>query len=81
MPEETLDQQTQSNLPPVKLAFIIENEVADILHTDDRLGAIFTSNPLILNVTERFASEPMGVGYTYNPETDTFSEPIRENIE
>lgn len=74
------EQLTGSNLPPIKLAFIIDNEVADILHTDERLSAIFTSNPLILNVTGRLGNEEMGVGYTYNPETDTFSAPPQEEV-
>lgn len=38
-------------LPPVKLAFIIDNKVVDIIHTDERFAAIFLSNPLVLDVT------------------------------
>lgn len=67
---------TENTLPPVKLAFVIDGEVADILHTDDRLGAIFTSNPVVINVTEIMASDyPVLVGSTYNAETNTFTDP------
>jgi hypothetical protein len=75
MTDETQNQPGVNNLPPIKLAFIVDNEVADILHTDERLSAIFTSNPLILNVTDRFGQEDMAVGYTYDPATDTFTKP------
>jgi hypothetical protein len=78
MTDETQNQPGVNNLPPIKLAFIVDNEVADILHTDERLSAIFTSNPLVLDVTDRFGKEEMSVGYIYNPETDTFSKPTQE---
>ena len=38
-------------LPPVKIAFILDGVVQDILHTDDRLAAIFLSEPTIVDVT------------------------------
>jgi hypothetical protein len=38
-------------LPPVKLAFILDGTVVDIIHTDERFAAIFLSNPLVLDVT------------------------------
>jgi hypothetical protein len=62
--------------PPIKIAFIIDNEVADILHTDERLSAIFLSNPLILDVTEKYDLDPNSVkpGMIYNLENDTYSE-------
>jgi hypothetical protein len=66
----------QPQLPPHKLAFIIDGEVADVLHTDARLAAIFLSNPLIVDITEDNAV-PAGkniVGYGYNPETNVFTE-------
>ena len=63
-------------LPPVKIAFIIDGEVIDILHTDERLGAIFTSNPIIKNVTGNLYTDEGGivsVGALYNSETNEFS--------
>lgn len=44
-------------LPPVKLAFIIDGKVVDIIHTDERFAAIFLSNPLILDVTPEEGKE------------------------
>lgn len=38
-------------LPPVKLAFVLDGKVVDIIHTDDRFAAIFLSNPLVIDVT------------------------------
>lgn len=46
---------SEQPIPPVKLAFIIDGKVLDVLHTDDRLAAIFLSEPLILDVTEKMA--------------------------
>lgn len=64
-----------AELPPVKIAFIIDGEVIDILHTDERLGAIFTSNPIIKNVTGQLIVDNgiVQVGSLYNPETNEFS--------
>lgn len=38
-------------LPPIKLAFILDGTVVDIIHTDERFAAIFLSNPLVVDVT------------------------------
>ena len=65
------EQQTPTEMPPVKIAFVIDNEVVDVLHTDDRLAAIFLSEPLILDVTDIFQNQL--VGQIYDPETKTFS--------
>ena len=65
--------------PPIKLAYVIDNEVVDILHTDERLAAIFMSNPIIVDVTENFYddnnSPSIFVGATYNPENNSFRNP------
>lgn len=63
------------NLPPIKIAFVIDGEVADILHTDDRLAAIFTSEPLMLDITDRLSNEEIMVGYRYNYESGNFYKP------
>lgn len=65
-------------LPPVRLAFVIDGEVVDILITDERLAAIFLSEPTIVDVTELIETEGKGsvlVGSTYDPETKKFSHP------
>lgn len=68
-------------LPPIKLAFIIDNEVVDVLHTDDRLSAIFLSNPVVMNVTEKIAENPQSVipGMFYNAETNEYYIPEQGN--
>lgn len=65
-------------LPPVKLAFVIDGEVVDLLFTDERLAAIFLSEPIIVDVTELIETEGKGsvlVGSIYDPETKKFSHP------
>jgi hypothetical protein len=67
--------------PPIKLAFIIDNEVADILHTDERLAAIFLSNPVILDITEKMENSPGSIspGMIYNPDTQEYSLPEQDS--
>jgi hypothetical protein len=69
--------QGPQNLPPYKIAFVIDGEVADILHTDERLFAIFMSNPKLIDVTEQVTANPQSIqiGYLYNMESNTFSVP------
>ena len=74
-------QQPEANapsndLPPVKIAFIIDGEVVDVLHTDPRLGAIFLSEPLIIDVSDLRDNDqfPNIVGKLYNAETKKFIE-------
>jgi hypothetical protein len=64
-----------NELPPVKIAFVLDNEIVDILHTDERLAAIFTSNPIILDVTDNMIENggTAAVGSIYDSETQTFS--------
>ena len=64
---------TAPNLPPNRVAFIIDNEVVDIIHTDDRLAAIFLSEPLMVDVTD--IEDGVFISSTYNPETGTFTAP------
>ena len=68
----TTNQQPAT--PPVKIAFVIDNQVVDVLHTDDRLGAIFLSDPVTVDVTDLFNENKMVFpGETYNPDTKAFS--------
>ena len=52
---------TTPSLPPVKIAFVIDGVVADVLHTDDRLAAIFLSNPTIVDVTTWVEENPTAI--------------------
>jgi len=68
----TTNQQPAT--PPVKIAFVIDNQVVDVLHTDDRLGAIFLSDPVTVDVTDLFTENKMVFpGDTYDPATKRFS--------
>lgn len=64
---------TTPSLPPVKIAFVIDGVVADVLHTDDRLAAIFLSQPTIVDVSEWVVANPdvQLVNATYDGTTFT----------
>jgi hypothetical protein len=66
--------EEMNEMPPVKIAFIIDNEVVDILHTDERLAAIFLSEPKIVDVTGQLLENDgiVKVSSKYDPETNTF---------
>jgi hypothetical protein len=71
------DNASQNNLTPIKVAYILDGEVVELLHTDERLSAIFLSNPIVLDVTKQFNDDPSSVriGMSYDAATGTFSEP------
>ena len=57
-------------VPPNKIAFVIDGMVVDVLHSDDRLAAIFLSEPKMFDVTEYYEKDPnlnMG-GWVYDGE-------------
>jgi len=62
-------------LPPIKVAFVLDGKVVDILHTDNRLAAIFLSEPLILDVTDLVddVANNAYVGASYDPVTGKFT--------
>lgn len=66
----------QVPLPPAKVAFVIDGNVVDILHTDERLAAIFLSKPTMVDVSDLFTEgETPGVfvGDAYDKSTSTFT--------
>lgn len=65
--------QHDHELPPVRVAFILDNVVADVLHTDNRLAAIFLSNPLVIDISDREDANLITVDSGYDPETQTFT--------
>ena len=66
-------------LPPVKVAFVIDGELVDILHTDERLAAIFLSEPVMVDVSDVYDAEnPIPVGSIYDEATGTFNPPPTE---
>ena len=71
--KETQDVLNALPLPPVHIAMIIDNEVVDIIHANDRLGAIFLSNPIMIDISDNL--DNVKVGYVYDPTTSNFTEP------
>jgi hypothetical protein len=61
-------------MAPVRLAFIIDNVVQDCLNTDERLAAIFLSNPIIIDISDRENQYRISVGSEYNSENGEFTE-------
>ena len=72
--QDALRAQEPVTLPPIRLAFVIDDQVVDVLHTDPRLAAIFLSDPVVLDVTDDTESENSNVfvGAYYNPVEKTF---------
>jgi hypothetical protein len=68
------EQPVQQELPPKKIAFVIDGVVEDILHTDVRLAAIFLSEPVIVDVTD--SELEITIGLNYDAETNTFGPKI-----
>ena len=58
-----------------KLAFVIDNEVVEVLTTNEKLAAILLSEPLILDVSKAELPGTGILGYTYIPETNSFRAP------
>ena len=70
-----MSEYTEEDMPnfvPNKIAFIIDNVVVDVLHTDERLAAIFLSHPLVLDITETYEETQPKPGYVYYEDTQTF---------
>lgn len=72
-----MENEVIDGLPPYKIAFIIDNEVVQIIHANERFSAILTSNPIIKDVSGMLIDDGGNVehGSTYNPEDDTFTRP------
>lgn len=63
-----LDAKENPQMPPKKIALIIDGEVVEMLHADERLAAIFLSDPTVIDVTDVYSGESF-VGKSYAPET------------
>ena len=66
-----------SEIPFNKIAFIIDGQVVDILHTHDRLAAILLSEPTIVDITDikNDTNSDIYPGWTYNKTTKSFTPP------
>jgi hypothetical protein len=62
---------------PVKLVFVLDGRVQDLLGTQDRLGAILLSEPLVIDVSDliKDPSNNIQMNSKYDYETGKFSLP------
>lgn len=44
--------------PPVKIAFVLDGRIIDVLHTDPGLAALLLSEPQIIDVTSWMSANP-----------------------
>jgi hypothetical protein len=51
------------------LAVVIDNVVYQVMHTNAKSASIYLANPIFVQIAAGDAQE----GYTYDPETNTFS--------
>jgi hypothetical protein len=58
-------------LPPIKLAFILDGRIQEILNTDNRLAAIFLSQPIVVDIS----NQNVAMLSTYDEQTQTFTPP------
>jgi hypothetical protein len=58
----------------INLAIILDNKVEMIMQVDERLAAILTSQPIIVDVPKTEAGGPL-IGWAYNPDTKAFTNP------
>jgi hypothetical protein len=73
--------QHNHDLPPVRVAFVLDNKVVDVLHTDDRLAAIFLSSPVVVDITDYENTYSISVDSVYTPETGEFTPVVLPNNE
>jgi hypothetical protein len=72
----TTEQQILPEMPPHKIAFIIDGIVQDVLHTEARLAALLLSEPIILDVTDYYVEkgpEFSVVNWAHNEADNTLS--------
>jgi len=64
--------ETPRVIPPNIVAYVLDNEVVQTIHLDERMAAIVLSEPLVIDVTE-LGKQGVRNGDIYDPETGTFS--------
>ena len=78
LPGDPNPQEVESSTPIHEraraIAFIVDDEVADIIYTDDRLSAIFLSAPVMVELTSLMADPLLhpATGWGYDSETNSF---------
>jgi hypothetical protein len=71
----TEQNQPQVDPAPIKLVFILDGRVQEVLATQDRLAAILLSEPLVLDVSDRIKDTANGISMfaKYDYETGNFT--------
>jgi hypothetical protein len=67
---ENTNQETGQR---VKVGFIVNNEVVEIIDTDERIASILLGSPLVLDVTGPNGSAKTFISDTYDPEQNKFA--------
>lgn len=66
-------------IPAISLALVIDDKVVEVLHTDERLAAIFLSSPTIVDVSNVSNNGGSIIGWVYDGITFINpSQPIEE---
>ena len=65
---------TRSDQVPMHLALVIDGVVEDIIHCDERLGAIFLSDPKIVEIGPNF--HKVDIFDIYNENSNSFSKKV-----
>lgn len=61
-----------------RIAFVIDGEVVETLHTDSRIAAIVLSNPTIVDISAETLAD-IKIGDAYDVETATFTRTVSAN--
>jgi hypothetical protein len=64
------EEQFTPIIPPRRIAVIIDDVIQDVLFTDERLAALFLSEPTIVDITDE--AEDVNIGFRYDKETNSF---------
>lgn len=68
-----MTEQNDQIINPVKIAFIIDGELVDIMYTDERLAAILLSSPKIMDISDYPEDVVFHIGYMYDEQSGSFT--------
>jgi hypothetical protein len=62
-----------ADLPAKKIAFVIDDQIVEVLHTNETLGAILLSNPTIVDISSVYGdvTNNPGIGWIHNLEDNS----------
>ncbi len=86
--QEDSSPMSVAEQPPHSIGLVIDDEIVDIIYVDERLHAILSSNPTLIDLSNPITAAPAEsafrpkIGWSYNKENNTVyavvgdSEPI-----